>query len=113
MLAPGPPVGGHHAVISPLVTQNTRQQIMTFRSALPVDGIIGAHDRPGVCFLHDHLKASEVDLPQGSQRDTRIAVLPVRFLVVAGKMLDAGRYAHRLNAPDLRTGDLARQIRIL
>ena len=55
---------------------------------LPIDQVIGSHNRTGVCSLDRNLKAPEVDLASSPLTDMRVDMISIILLIVKGKMLD-------------------------
>ena len=96
-----PPVREYDPFIAPFLAEYACKQILAFRAPLPIDDIVAAHQRPGLCFTDGNLESAKMNFPESAQRDSGIAVFAVGFLVVAGKMLDTGSHSLGLDTADL------------
>ena len=108
----GAPVGHNISLKAPFLPEHVCQQPRVFRGVDAVDPIIGAHDRPGLCFLHRHFKSREIDLPDRPLIRVRGGAHPPVFLAVEGEVLDARAHIPALDALNDGCGHPPRQIRI-
>ncbi len=113
MLTVCPPVRCHHAVKAPLAAQDILQKLPVLRRAIPVYNVVGGHNRPRLCLLHNDLKGSQINLPDSALRRPGITVFPVRFLIIKGKMLDCGADTVTLDSAHHRRGELSCKERVL
>ena len=113
MVVGAAPVGDHGPVIAPLAVQDILQQVMVLVGVGAVDPVVGGHDAPGPALFHGDLKAGEVQLPQGALVQHAVAGHAAQLLIVGGKVLGAGRNAHRLDAAHIACCQLAGQVRVL
>ena len=77
-----------------------------------VDLVVAGHDGERLSFLDRDFKSFQVDFAQRTLADLRIVAVAEALLVVAGKVLDAGRPAGGLHAAHHGRRHFARQIRI-
>ena len=113
MVVGAAPVGDHGPVIAPLAVQDILQQVMVLVGVGAVDPVVGGHDALGPALFHGDLKAGEVQLPQGALVQHAVAGHAAQLLIVGGKVLGAGRNAHRLDAAHIACCQLAGQVRVL
>ena len=69
-----------------------------------VDTVVAGHDCFRCCFTDTNLKATQIDLPQGSFRHSTVLFETVGFLVVAGKVLDGNGCSGNLLYTDSISG---------
>ena len=78
-----------------------------------VDQVVGRHDGLGLSLFYHHLKARQVDLPEGALVQDGIRGHAPQLLAVGRKVLGAGGNAVFLDAPDVSSGHFASQIGVL
>ena len=75
-----------------------------------IDAIVGAHDGPGIGLLQRDAERLQVNLVQRSFRHLRADRKPLKFLIVADKMLDTGGHPPALQAIDVGRGHRAAEV---
>ena len=86
-LADADPVGHHDALVSPVVTQDFREQVVIAHGVLAVHLVVGCHDGPGIALADGDLKASEIELAGGTLGETLIDSRAVGLLRVDSEVL--------------------------
>ena len=112
-VAHGAPVRHDITLEAPFLPEYIRQQPGILGGVHAVDPVVGAHDRPGLGFLHGHLKGREVDLTDRPLVRVGGTAHPPVLLVIEGEMLDTGAHVFALDTLDQRGRHHARQVRIL
>ena len=104
------PVRDYKSVVSPLAAEDFLEQVHALVGVLPVDLVVGSHDRPRASLGDRHLKSRQIDLPQGALVHDSVHRHAALLLGVHGKVLDAGVDALALYALHIRSGHLAGHI---
>ena len=78
-----------------------------------VDQVVGRHDGLGLSLFDHHLKARQVDLPEGALVQDGIRGHAPQLLAVGRKVLGAGGNAVFLDAPNVGGSHFAGQIGVL
>ena len=60
------PVGHDKTIESPLLLQDTVQQVVVLAGIDAVDPVVGAHNCPGLAFFDGRLEGRQIDLSQGA-----------------------------------------------
>ena len=107
------PVRNYHAVEVPFSVENVPQQMGMLMGIDAVNPVVGGHQRSDAALFYRHFKGWQVDLPEGTFIHNGVIGHTPQLLGVGGIMLDAGRNAVGLNAPDESSRHLAGEIRIL
>ncbi|MNE49792.1 hypothetical protein D3C80_1443340 [compost metagenome] len=80
---------------------------------MPVNRVVGSHNRIGASLPYCDFKAFQVDLPKGSLRHDRIHLAAMLLLVIAGEMLQRSVRAASHHPPCTRSGKSSRNQRVL
>ena len=86
---------------TPFALQNFVQQMRVFAAMLAVDQIVSAHDRQHARVLHRRVKRRQINFAQRSLVNDFVDGIPLKLLVVRGKMFGARRDALSLLAFDV------------
>ena len=97
----GTPVGNDHPVKAPFLPENFREQVAVFTGIIPVQAVVGRHNRGGACRFHHIFKGAEINLPQGAFIDLAVGGLSVCLLIVGRKMLEGDRHVFALGGADI------------
>ena len=100
------PVGHDRSLKAPLIAEDGSDEILALGSIDTIDVVIRSHHRPGLTLLDSYLKAFQVDLAQGTLRDTCIVAHTVGFLTVGCEVFDACSYIILLYTQDIGSGGL-------
>ena len=101
MVVAAAPVGDHCAVKAPVPAQDIHEQVGVLVGVGAVDKVIGGHDGLRLRLLDHHLKAGQVNFPQGALVHDGIRGHTAQLLTVHGKVLGAGGNAVFLDAADV------------
>ena len=113
MVVGAAPVGDHSPLKAPVLPQDILQQVGVLVGVGAVDQVVGRHDGLGLSLFDHHLKARQVDLPEGALVQDGIRGHAPQLLAVGRKVLGAGGNAAFLDAPDVGSGHFAGQIGVL
>ena len=108
-VASAAPVGHHHSLVSPLITQDGGEQVASLAGHGAVDEVIRAHHRPGVRLLDGYLEVFQVYLPCRPLAHYGIVAQSGGLLLVEGEMLYRRAHALALYAVDISRRYVARE----
>ena len=107
------PICHHKAFVSPLITQDGCQQIVTFRGHDTIDTVIARHDSPRMGLFNAYLEVLKIELTSRTLTDTGIVAHTHCLLIVESKVLHRRADALTLNAIDIGSSYIAREHRVL
>src|SRR5689334_13781860 len=82
------PIGDDKALEAPLFLENVGEQIFIFAGEVAVDGVVGAHHRPGLADLDADFEGEKVAFAHGALADDDVDFVAAAFLIVKSVMLD-------------------------
>ncbi len=107
------PVGHDGAVVSPLVAQDIRQQLLVLGGVTSVDVVVRCHYGPRRRAADGIFEVAQIQLAQGALRDSCVVGQTVDLLIVDGEVLDRRSDAGALHPVDICGGRQTRQQRVL
>ena len=104
------PVGHDDSLKAPLFFQDIVQKITVFRAIITAKLVVSGHYGQSAAILNGRFKSGQIDLAQGAFIHFHINPVTFIFLVIQGKMLQAGGYIVFLHPADIGNNHLTDQV---
>ena len=95
------PIGHYCAFVAPFFAQDCGQKFLAFRSIYAIDFVVSRHDSPRFGVFYGYFERLQIELTNGTLRDTGVCIHAVSLLVIERKVLDTRANTVALNAPNV------------